>query len=160
MTTLLSKYDKDQLTKAIGFELYASMLYKDIANKLQKIGYFGAQKHFLHESEEELEHYQRFADFCNDRLDVAQIPAIPAMSADVFSLQSAFEIALKTEKELGEFYEEFSNETDCAFVCQFLLQFLEIQRTSVGAYADILARIELCGGDKAALLMIDHEFRS
>ena len=44
MNTLLSKTDNDQINVAIGKELFASSLYKDAANKMQRLGYFGAQK--------------------------------------------------------------------------------------------------------------------
>ena len=37
------------------------------------------------------------------------------------------------------------------------MQFLEIQRKAVGAYGDLLARLELAGDDKCALLLIDQE---
>jgi ferritin len=42
-------------------------------------------------------------------------------------------------------------------VQQFLLQFLEFQRKSVGEYGDLLARIQLVDQDKAGMLLIDQE---
>ena len=39
----------------------------------------------------------------------------------------------------------------------FLLQFLEIQRKSIGEYGDWLSRLELAGDDKCAILIIDKE---
>jgi ferritin len=42
-------------------------------------------------------------------------------------------------------------------VQQFLLQFIEFQRTSVGEYGDLLARIQLVDQDKAGMLLIDQE---
>jgi len=38
-----------------------------------------------------------------------------------------------------------------------LLQIMELQRTSVGEYGDLLARIQLVDGDKAGMLLIDQE---
>ena len=40
---------------------------------------------------------------------------------------------------------------------QFLLQFLAIQRKSVGEFGDLLARIGLVKGDNAGILQIDKE---
>jgi ferritin len=40
---------------------------------------------------------------------------------------------------------------------QFLLQFLEIQRKSIGEYGDLLARLQIADDNAAALLMIDNE---
>ncbi len=158
MKSLLNPTDKTTILLAIGKELYASNLYKDIANKLQKLGYFGAQKYFLKESEDELKHYQLWVDFCNDMLDVAEVPQVQKMTAEILSLRSAFDLALKTEIELGEFYKQFRDDTEDCYVGQRLLEFIEIQRTSIGEYGDFVARLELCGVDRAALLQFDKEF--
>ena len=42
-------------------------------------------------------------------------------------------------------------------ILQHLMQFLEIQRTTVGEYGDWLARIELAKDDACGLLFIDAE---
>jgi len=155
MKSLLSGFDKEQLNIAIGKELYASNLYKDLSNKLTAVGWFGSAKYFLKESADELEHYQMLADFMNDRNDVASIPSIPAMNKVVDGIYSAFELALKTEIDLSDFYEKFYSETDCEYVKQRLLEFLKIQRESIGSYSDMIARLDLCGSDRAALLQFD-----
>ncbi len=156
MKSLLDSYDKGQITAAIGKELYASMLYKDIANKLQALGYFGAQEYFLKESADELTHYQKWVDYCNDRLDVAVIPGIPAMTTEIKSLMGALQIAIETEMELADFYEKFYDETECYYTKQRLLEFLEIQRTSIGEYGDLIARLAIIGEEKSGLLTFDQ----
>lgn len=144
------------LNEAVASELYASSLYKHLANQLQRIGYFGAAKHFRAEAADELEHYQRLADYFNDRGDVAAVPAIPAMTEPVGSLLDAIQAAYETEKVLGVDYAAWYAEADVT-TQQFLLQFIEIQRKSVGEYGDLLARLALAGDDRAALLLIDQE---
>ena len=47
---IISADCKKMLDEAVHSELYASNLYKHIANQLQRIGYFGATKFFLKES--------------------------------------------------------------------------------------------------------------
>jgi ferritin len=63
------------------------------------------------------------------------------------------------ELELGEFYENFYDTSDDPTVKQFVLKYIEQQRKSVGEYGDLLARLERCGDNQAALLMFDTELK-
>ena len=157
-TMIISANLKAVLDEAVHAELYAANLYKHIANQLQRLGYFGAQKFFLKESASELEHYQLHVNFQNDVGTVAKVPSIEAMNEPIKTLSDAIELGYETELELYEnyknFYEQVSGDP---VVQQFLLQFLEFQRTSVGEYGDLLARIQLVDQDKAGMLLIDQE---
>ena len=84
------------LNEAVQAELYASHLYKHVANQLQRLGYLGAQKFFAGESADELEHYQKHADFLNDRGTVAKVPMLDAITDPVTTLRDALEIAYET----------------------------------------------------------------
>lgn len=153
---LLPAKVKANLDDAIHAELFASNLYKHLANQLQRLGFFGAQKFFLKESGDELEHYQRIVDYQNDSGAVAKVPAIEAMNDTVSSLDDALQIAYATELQLGRDYLRWYGEAD-PVTQQFLLQFLGIQRRSVGEFGDLLARLGLAKGDNAAILIIDKE---
>lgn len=144
------------LNKAVHSELFASNLYKHLSNHMQRMGYFGAQKFFAGESADEMTHYQKLADYMNDRGSVANIPMVEAMTDKPESLLDAFEVAFDTEVQLMEDYEKWYDKADC-ITQQFLLQFLEIQRLSVGEYGDLLARMQLAGDDRCGLLLIDQE---
>lgn len=149
---------KTMLDDAIHSELYASNLYKHVANRLQKLGFFGAQKFFLAESASELEHYQTHVQFQNDVGAVAEVPAIEAMDEPINSLRDALELGYDTELQLYEDYKKwYSQAASDVVVQQFLLQFLELQRKSVGEYGDLIARLNQAGDDKAAILLIDQE---
>lgn len=154
---LLTPKTEAILNKAIFNELYASNLYKHVANHCQRLGFFGAQKFFEHESSEELKHYQMLTSYINDRGSVAQVPMIDAMDESIASLLDALETAYDTETYFGELYEGWYRDCDCITTQQFLLQFIEIQRKAVGEISDLLARLNLCGNDKAALLILDKE---
>lgn len=158
---LLSKQAEAMLNEAVQSELYTSHLYRHVANQLQRIGYFGGQKWFASEAADELEHYQKLADLMNDMGSVAKIPMLEAISASidtVASLHDALKIAYETEVQLGKDYERwFKGCADAPMVQQALLQFLEIQRTSIGEYGDWLARLDRAGDNEAAILMIDQE---
>ena len=149
---------KTMLDDAIHSELYASNLYKHVANRLQKLGFFGAQKFFLAESASELEHYQTHVQFQNDVGAVAEVPAIEAMDEPINSLRDALELGYDTELQLYEDYKKwYGQAASDVVVQQFLLQFLELQRKSVGEYGDLIARLNQAGDDKAAILLIDQE---
>lgn len=76
-TQLLKPEIKIWLEKSLASELYVSNLYKHFANQLQRLGYFGAQKYYLKESADELSHYQKLADYCNDMGWVAPFLPFP-----------------------------------------------------------------------------------
>ena len=156
--SLLSPEVKACLDEAVHAELYAANLYKHIANQVQRLGYFGAQKFFLAESASELEHYQIHANYQNDSGTVAGIPAIEAMDEPIGTLRDAIETAYDTELQLEKDYIRwYSACTKDPVTAEFLLQFLRGQRKSVGEYGDLLARLDLAGDDRAALLQIDNE---
>ena len=156
--SLLSPEVKACLDEAVHAELYAANLYKHIANQVQRLGHFGAQKFFLAESASELEHYQIHANYQNDSGTVASIPAIEAMDEPIGTLRDAIETAYDTELQLEKDYVRwYSACTKDPVTAEFLLQFLRGQRKSVGEYGDLLARLDLAGDDRAALLQIDNE---
>lgn len=157
MNNLLDKATEDMLNKAVQSELYASHLYKHVANQMQRVGYFGAQKFFAGESSDELEHYQRIADYMNDRGSMAKTPALEACGEKPAGITDAVSLGYETELQLMRDYEKWYRECKCVTTQQFLLQFLEIQRKSVGEYGDLLARLKLAGDDRCGLLLIDQE---
>lgn len=154
---MISAECKRMLDDALFLELSQSNLWKHIANHMQRAGYFGAQKYFLKESAEELEHYQLIVDFQNDVGAVATVPEVDKPSGVFNTLNQALERAYQTEVDVYLDYKRFYEKESDSVVKQFLLQFLEIQRKAVGAYGDLLARLDIAGGDKAAALLIDQE---
>jgi len=155
---LLTAELTDQLQKAIASELYASHLYKHIANQMQYYGFFGAQKFWLKESADELTHYQIHVDFMNDMGAVAMLPAIQPIKETIDNIGSALELAYTTEYNLLMQYKEFykiAEEQDC-IVDVYLHQFIEKQYKAVGEYGDLLARYTRCGSNEAAILEFDN----
>jgi len=145
------------LNKAVHSELYASNLYKHLSNQMQRMGFFGAQKFFAGESADELTHYQQLADYMNDRGSFAEVPMIEAMNDKVAGLYDAIELAFDTEVQLMEDYSKWYEDCKCVITKQFLLQFLETQRKSVGEYGDLLSRLDIIGDDNCGLIIIDQE---
>jgi ferritin len=157
VSNLLDKPTEDMLNKAVHAELYASHLYKHIANQMQRAGFFGTQKFFAGESADELKHYQLIADYMNDRGAMAKVPALEACTEVVTDIVDAIELGYETELQLMRDYEKWYRECKCVTTQQFMLQFLETQRKSVGEYGDLLTRLGLVSNDKAGMLMMDQE---
>lgn len=159
VSSLLAPATEIILEEAIFQELHVSNTYKHVANQLQRLGFFGGAKHFLKESSEELGHYQRIADYINDRGSVAFVPDIPAIQDTVSTLRDALMLAYSKEVELGKLYEKWYSTLISSDVttAQFLLQYLEIQRASIGEYGDLVSRLDLAGDDRGAVLLIDQE---
>jgi ferritin len=157
VSNLLDKPTEDMLNKAVHAELYASHLYKHIANQMQRAGFFGTQKFFAGESADELKHYQLIADYMNDRGAMAKVPALEACTDVATDIVDAIELGYETELQLMRDYEKWYRECKCVTTQQFMLQFLETQRKSVGEYGDLMSRLGLVSGDKAGMLMMDQE---
>jgi ferritin len=156
--SLLSANMKKGLQEALQTELYQSNLWKDLANQLQKLGYFGSQKYFLEESAEELTHYQIIVDFMNDMGDVANVPAIEAIKDKIETIGDALEIGYETELDVLNMYKELykqADEEDCA-VGIFLQQFVTIQVKAVGHYGDLLAKYKVAEYTKELLEFDQH----
>jgi ferritin len=157
VSNLLDKSTEAMLNKAVHSELYASHLYKHVSNQMQRLGFFGTQKFFAGESADELTHYQRIADYMNDRGTTAKVPALEACTETVGGIVDAIELGYETELQLMNDYQDWYRGITCVITQQFLLQFLEIQRKSVGEYGDLLTRLKIVQDDAAGQLMIDKE---
>ena len=104
---IISADCKKMLDEAVHSELYASNLYKHIANQVQRLGYLGTAKFFLKESKDELKHYQLHVEFQNDVGTVAKVPMIEAMTDTIETLSDAIETGYETELELYNNYKEW-----------------------------------------------------
>ena len=146
------------LDDAVHAELFAAHLYRHVSNQLQRLGYLGAARFFRGEAADEVEHYQRHADYMNDRGAVARVPALAAADDAVASLGDALTLAYSTELALQRDYARwYGLASSDPITQQHLLQYLEIQRRSVGEYGDLLARLERAAGDPCGIIIIDQE---
>jgi len=156
MPTLISKPSLAIINEAIQAELDAFYLYKHLANQTQRLGLFGASSYFHKESSDEMAHYQLHADFLNDRGTVAELPTIEEITDGVGGLMDALKTALQAEIDLGINYSNWYAETAIKdpTTGQHLLQFIEIQRKSIGEYGDWIQRLTMANG---AVILIDQE---
>lgn len=152
--SLLKPEVKKMLNKSGQSEFYAHHLYIHLANQLQRIGFFGSQKFFEKESGDELMHYYKLRDYVNDMGDVLEMPIVEACSDKVTNIGDALQIYYDTEYDLmqqyQEFYEKIEDSGDC-ITSTFLIEFLQIQRTSVGEAGDLLQKYKQAEAGKEFL---------
>jgi len=143
--SLLKPEIKQWFIESAESELFASHLYQYLANQMQRLGYFGAQKYFQNESSEELKHYNKLKDFVNDMGDILGMPATDEISNPIMNIGDALYLSYQTELDLMKQYQEFyekSEELDDCVTATFLIEFLQIQRISVGEYGDFISRYQ------------------
>lgn len=123
------------------------------------MGYFGAQKHFLKESAEEVEHYQKVVDFINDGGLLVDIGSVDAVSVTAKTLGDLLEAAYNQEVVTEDKYSELASMCmgDDHVVYDFAIHVLQHQRKSVGEYGDLLARYETVKDNTSGILTIDKE---
>lgn len=156
--TLLDKECEAKFAKVMATELLHAQMYHQLANSMQAIGYFGAQKKFLAEVPEETGHYQKHVDFVNDLGAIIDIPAVPTLQYQPETLAGALKIAYDAEVKFLNDYKNFvTTEAGKPEIVEHLWFYINVQRTTVGEYMDLLARVDLVKDNPAALLLIDQE---
>lgn len=142
--SLLKPEIKKWFEKSASSEFYASHLYQYMANQFQRLGLFGVQKYFLNESKEELEHYQKLVDYVNDMSDLLIVPEVKRIDESIKdisnALMMAYDFELKLMKQYQEFYEDAEEAGDCV-TSTFLIDFMQLQRKSVGEFGDLISRL-------------------
>jgi len=150
LKNLLKPEIKLWFEKSAESEMYAHFLYQHIANNMQRLGLFGAQKYFISESDSELSHYRKLADFVNDMGGVLKVPPVEKINDEISSIKSALDVSYETEYELliqyKKFYKEAEDKYDDCVTGIFIQDFIEIQYKSVGEYGDLISRLKQ-GGD-------------
>lgn len=132
-----------ELEQRIQGELSAEAMYRQLSACMQNVGFFGAANFFLKEAEQEVKHYQKIIDYCND---LGVLPEISNTFANirVESLQDAFNVAYNAELNLLKEYKALAEKSiGTPELFYFVQEFVKEQVKSVGEYGDLLARIEL-----------------
>ena len=154
MENLLTDIEQKELNKFGKLELTASQSYLHLANRMKTLGYFGAEKFFMAESNGEREHYQKIEKFANDMGAELSVESLDGVNTDVKDIRSALQMAYQMEKDLLMAYETSARRADISLKVVLLLQdFTTHQVGAVGEYGDLLARLELTDN----MLLFDQE---
>lgn len=140
-------------------EMYAHLLYTHIANYMQSNGYFGTQKYFESEADSEFSHYKKIRDFINDIGSVLKAVPSYSISETVNNIEEALVLYYNAEVELMKKYALTHNALEADGDCisePLLLEFLAIQRESVGEAGDLCKRYEIAKASNE-ILLFDQE---
>jgi ferritin len=154
MEKLLTDIEQKELNKFGKLELTASQVYLHLSNRMKTLGYFGAEKFFLSESNSEREHYGKIEKFANDLGGELSVESLDAVECNCTDIKSALQMAYDMEKELLNSYETSARKSDLTLKVALLLQdFTTHQVGAVGEYGDLLARLALTDN----MLLFDQE---
>lgn len=154
MEKLLTEVEIKALNKFGQFEMIASHTYMFLANRMKTLGYFGAEKFFNAESDDERNHYRKLEQFMNDMGCELAVESLENIDVPVENLLDALNHAYTMERDLMDAYESVAGGTTVSYKTRVVLQdFINIQIGAVGEYGDLLSRIAL-GGD---ILVFDKE---
>jgi ferritin len=152
MKRLLTPDEVEMINKLGVEELTASQTYLHLSNTMKTIGFFGAEKFFMNESNSEREHYNKLEAFMNDMNEQIEVRTLQAVNIEIDDLMEAFEHALEMEMNLLGQYEEAYKKSSPKLQA-LIHHFLELQVESVGEYGDLIARLSRT----AEPILIDQE---
>ncbi len=142
MKQILKAEEINMINELGNAELTASQAYLHLSIMMKNLGFFGAEKYFLEESNSEREHYGKLNDFMNDMGEAIAVMGLAPQTVDVGSLMEALEFAYEMEVDLLDKYEE-AYEKSSPKMKALIYDFLKLQTSSVGEYGDLIARLEL-----------------
>lgn len=154
LSSTIEKALNDQIT----LELASSYAYLGMAAHFESTPYSGFAKWMKLQSEEELEHADKFFEYVSDRAGKISLGAIPAPKCEYSAPGDAFRASLGHEQKvsaaISAIYEMAQNEKDYATM-SFLKWFLDEQVEEEKNVSDMLAKLELIGNNVNGLFQID-----
>lgn len=150
-----------EISKQVTREMASSYIYVAMSCAMDDLGWKGMAAWFHEHAEEELKHVGRFVRYLLDRDHVPRFEAVPPPSGAWKDPLGAFRDAHAHELEVTgniKALHRLATEGRDEQAAAFLNHFLEEQTEEEAVFLDALRRVELAGGNSAALLVLDQEF--
>ncbi len=144
-------------------ELEASLVYLQLSYFLDDMGLTGMRDWMKAQSEEEVEHANKFSQHLLDRGYVPQIGDIAPPKLDISSAVDAFEASLAHEQKISGMIRELAAIQDAVkdYDSRSLINwFLDEQIEEEATVSEILDRLRIAGDSGSGILRIDDELRS
>jgi len=155
LSSTIEKALNDQLT----LELASSYVYLGMAAHFASTPFTGFQKWMKVQSEEELEHADKFFDYLSNRGGKVTLGTLQAPPCNYKAPIDAFRVSLAHEQKVSAsicaIYEMASAEKDYPTM-SFLKWFLDEQVEEEKNVGDMLAKLELVGENTNGLFQLDH----
>jgi ferritin len=157
---MLNKALADKLNEQINLEFFSSNMYLQMSAWCQVQGLGGAAFFLRKHSGEELEHMHKIFGYLNDLGSMALVGRIDAPPVDYASIGDVFQRALEHEKQvtakINQLVDLALTQKDYA-TFNFLQWYVAEQREEETLFADIVAKIEMLGGENRGLFFVDRE---
>lgn len=144
-------------------EIEASLVYLQLSYFLDDMGLTGMRDWMKAQSEEELEHADKFSQHLLDRGYVPQIGDVAPPKLDIATAVDAFEASLAHEQKISGLIRELAAIQDAEkdYDSRALINwFLEEQVEEEATVGEILDRLRIAGDSGSGLLRIDSELGS
>jgi ferritin len=148
------------LNKQINMELASAYVYLSMCAYFEDQNLPGFASWMKHQAEEEVEHAMRLFGFVNDRGGRVQLEPIAGPPNEFDSPLACFKLAYehecKVSASIHEIYALAGKESDYATQTH-LHWFIDEQVEEEATAEGILAKLEIAGDNKGALLILDRE---
>lgn len=144
-------------------EVEASLVYLQLSYLLDDMGLTGMRDWMKAQSEEELEHAEKFSQHLLARGYVPQIGDVAPPKLDIATAVDAFEASLAHEQKVSGLIRELAAIQDAEkdYDSRALINwFLEEQIEEEATVGEILDRLRIAGDSGSGLLRIDSELGS
>ena len=151
------------INNQITAEIEASLVYLQLSYFLDDMGLTGMRDWMKAQSEEELEHADKFSQHLLDRGYVPQIGDVAPPKLDIATAVDAFEASLAHEQKISGLIRELAAIQDAEkdYDSRALINwFLEEQIEEEATVGEILDRLRIAGDSGSGLLRIDSELGS
>ena len=159
----ISSQMEKAINDQISYEASAINAYVAMGSWCERTGYEGSAAFFFEQAIEENTHMLKFIHYLNNAGAEAIIPATEKPESKFDSLESTFQVALKSEKTvtklINNLVEIAENEKDRATYL-FLQWFVSEQVEEEILFETILQKFDIFGRDKLAIYQIDQSLVS
>lgn len=156
----LSQALQDRINVQIKHELYSAYLYLSMAAHCETLNFPGFAHWMRKQSQEEVEHAMKFYGYVHERGGRVVLQALEQPPAEFGSPLELFKAVLEHERKvtalITELYELTLAQKD--YAAQIELQWFVKEQVEEERHAsDIVAQLEMIGGQANGLIMLDHQ---
>jgi len=152
----------DNIFEHLTMERYANVQYFSIYLWFQERDLNGFASHFLSESQGEMEHAQKFADYLIARGQSVKLDEIPAPVQEWDSIEDLISYSFNMEADLTSSLQQLysiSERISDTRTNVFLDPIIEAQTKSEDEFANILGKVRFASNQPSAILLIDSDLK-
>ena len=152
----------DNFFEHLTMERYANVQYFSIYLWFQERDLNGFASHFLSESQGEMEHAQKFADYLIARGQRVKLDELPAPVQEWDTIEDLISYSFNMEADLTSSLQQLysiSERISDTRTNVFLDPIVEAQTKSEDEFANILGKVKFASNQPSAILLIDSDLK-